>query len=71
MLTLLVILTVVFVLLRQMPIEGYFDNFDKLDDSMIAARLTQLGLDQPLHKQLLSFLAVCCTAIWAPLPATA
>ena len=47
-LTLLVILTVVFVLLRQMPIEGYFDNFDKLDDSMIAARLTQLGLDQPL-----------------------
>ena len=54
-LTLLVILTVVFVLLRQMPIEGYFDNFDKLDDSMIAARLTQLGLDQPLHKQLLSF----------------
>ena len=54
-LTLLVILTVVFVLLRQMPIEGYFDNFDKLDNSMIAARLTQLGLDQPLHKQLLSF----------------
>ncbi len=54
-LTLLVILTIVFVLLRQMPVEGYFDNYDKLDDSMIAARLTQLGLDQPIYKQLISF----------------
>ena len=27
-LTLLIIVSVVFVLLRQMPIEGYFDNFD-------------------------------------------
>ena len=27
LITLVIIITVVFVLLRQMPIEGYFDNF--------------------------------------------
>ena len=34
-LTLCIIIVVVFVLLRQMPIEGYFDNFDKLDQAQI------------------------------------
>jgi len=29
--TLFIILTTVFILMRQMPIEGYFDNFDKVD----------------------------------------
>ena len=53
--TLIVILTIVFVLVRQMPIEGYFDNFDKLDQSMISARLTQMGLKDPMHVQLLRF----------------
>lgn len=53
--TLIVILTIVFVLVRQMPIEGYFDNFDKLDQSMINARLTQLGLNEPMHVQLFNF----------------
>lgn len=54
-LTLLIILTVVFILLRQMPVEGYFDNYDKMDEGMVAAGLAKLGLDQPLYKQLLSF----------------
>ena len=31
--TLAIILVIVFVLLRQMPIEGYFDNFEKLDEA--------------------------------------
>ncbi|MBR5382282.1 MAG: ABC transporter permease [Clostridia bacterium] len=53
--TLAVILTIVFILLRQMPIEGYLDNIDKMDDAMIAAKLAQLGLDQPMHIQLLRF----------------
>lgn len=53
--TLIVILTIVFVLLRQMPIEGYLDNIDKMDDAMIAAKLAQLGLDQPMHIQLIRF----------------
>lgn len=54
-LTLAVILTIVFVLVRQMPIEGYFDNFDKLDENVIEARLTQMGLRDPMHVQLLRF----------------
>ena len=53
--TLIVILTIVFVLVRQMPIEGYFDNFDKLDQSMISARLAQMGLKDPIHVQLFHF----------------
>ena len=53
--TLIVILTIVFVLMRQMPIEGYFDNFDKLDQNMITAKLNQMGLNDPTHVQLLRF----------------
>ena len=56
LLTLLIIVTVVFVLLRQMPIEGYFDNFDKLDQASINAKLNQLGLNDPIPVQLWNFL---------------
>ena len=38
-----------------MPVEGYFDNFDKLDQAMINVRLKQMGLLEPMHKQLLTF----------------
>ena len=55
-LTLLIIVSVVFVLLRQMPIEGYFDNFDKLDQASINAKLNQLGLNDPIPVQLFNFL---------------
>ena len=51
-LTLLIIISVVFVLLRQMPIEGYFDNFEKADEAMIQAKLNQLGLNDPIPVQL-------------------
>lgn len=54
-LTLIVILAIVFVLVRQMPIEGYFDNFEKMDANMINAKLQQMGLNDPLHVQLLRF----------------
>ena len=50
--TLVVILTIVFVLVRQMPVEGYFDNFDKLDQEVIDARLAQMGLKDPMYVQL-------------------
>ena len=56
LLTLLIIVTVVFVLLRQMPIEGYFDNFDKMDQASINAKLNQLGLNDPIPVQLWNFL---------------
>lgn len=53
--TLAVILSVVFVLLRQMPVEGYFDNFDKLDKAVIDAKLEQMGLRAPLPLQMQRF----------------
>lgn len=53
--TLFIILTVVFVLLRQMPIEGYFDNFDKIDQITIDNRLQQMGLSDPIPAQLVRF----------------
>ena len=56
LLTLLIIISVVFVLLRQMPIEGYFDNFDKLEPAAINAKLEQLGLNDPIPVQLLNFI---------------
>ena len=56
LLTLLIIISVVFVLLRQMPIEGYFDNYDKMEPAAINARLDQLGLNDPIPVQLINFI---------------
>ena len=53
--TLMIVLSIVFVLLRQMPIEGYFENFDKLSEAVIHARLDQLGLNDPIPNQLIAF----------------
>ena len=48
LLTLFIIITIVFSLLRLMPIEGYFQNYEKMG-------LKELGLDQPLPVQLFHF----------------
>ncbi len=50
--TLVIILTIVFILLRQMPIEGYFPNYDKLSRAQIDNGIKQMGLDQPMPIQL-------------------
>ena len=55
LITLCIIIRVVFVLLRQMPIEGYFDNFEKADQATINAKLEQLGLNDPIPVQLWNF----------------
>ena len=55
--TLAIVLSIVFVLLRQMPIEGYFENFDKLDPAVIHSRLAQMGLTDPVVVQLKNFFA--------------
>lgn len=55
-LTLLLIFVMVFVLLRQMPEEGYFNNYDKCSEAQIQARLHQLGLDKPLLIQMKDYL---------------
>ncbi len=53
--TLFIIITILFALLRLMPEEGYFDNYDKLTDAQIQVGLTQMGLKDPLPKQLIRF----------------
>ncbi len=50
--SLFIIISVVFILLRQMPIEGYFPNFEKMTDLQIQNGLEQLGLNDPLPVQL-------------------
>ena len=54
-LTLIIILTVVFCLLRLMPIEGYFTNFDKLTSQQIQVSLQEMGLTDPLPVQVVRF----------------
>jgi ABC-type dipeptide/oligopeptide/nickel transport system permease component len=50
--SLVIIISVVFILLRQMPIEGYFPNYEKMTDLQIQNGLEQLGLNDPLPVQL-------------------
>lgn len=54
--TLVVIISVVFSLLRLMPVEGYFGaGYDKLAPEVIDAYLESIGLKDPLPKQLMDF----------------
>ncbi len=53
--TLFIVTTIVFLLLRLMPIEGYFSNFDKLTEAQIEASLDQMGLNDPIVVQLKNF----------------
>ena len=53
--TLFIILSIVFILVRQMPIEGYFPNIEKMSEEQIQNGLHQMGLDQPLLIQLFNF----------------
>ncbi len=48
LITMVIVITVVFSLLRLMPIEGYFEHFDKLSEIQIPVRLNDLGLNAPL-----------------------
>ncbi|MDW2798256.1 ABC transporter permease [Clostridium boliviensis] len=53
--TLIIILTAVFCLLRLMPIEGYFQNFDKMTPQQIEVGLKEMGLYDPLPLQIVHF----------------
>lgn len=56
MVTLVIVATVVFLLLRLMPEEGYFaEGYDKMDEAQIEAALTEMGLRDPLPVQLKNF----------------
>ncbi|NLK43226.1 MAG: ABC transporter permease [Tissierellia bacterium] len=54
--TLFIIVTVVFLLMRLLPEEGYFgDAYEKLDEAQKEAILTNMGLRDPMHIQLMNF----------------
>ena len=54
--SLFIVITTIFILLRLMPIEGYLGaNWDKLSPETIAQRLHSRGLDQPIIVQLWRF----------------
>jgi len=54
--TLFIIITVVFLLMRLMPEEGYFGSgYEKLDEAQREAILTSMGLRDPIHIQLWNF----------------
>lgn len=56
LLTLFIIITVVFLLMRLFPEEGYFgDAYEKMDEAQREAILTNMGLRDPLHIQLVNF----------------
>ena len=56
LLTLFVIATVVFLLMRLMPESGYFgEEYDKMDPAQIEASLTAMGLRDPIHVQLIRY----------------
>lgn len=50
--TLFLVITVVFMLMRLMPEEGYFNNYDKLSETQRETMLTNMGLRDPMHIQL-------------------
>ncbi len=52
LITLVIIISVVFVLMRFMPIEGYFKNYDKMTEAQIQAGLEAQGLLDPMPVQL-------------------
>ena len=52
LITMLIILTVLFSLLRLMPVEGYFENYDKMTQAQIQAKMNTLGLNDPLAVQM-------------------
>ena len=53
--TMFIIITVLFSLLRLMPIEGYFENFDKMTEVQVQAKMNTLGLNDPLPVHLMNF----------------
>jgi ABC-type dipeptide/oligopeptide/nickel transport system permease component len=55
LLTLAIIVALVFCLLRFMPIEGYFTNYEKMTPSQVEVGLRERGLLDPLPTQLINF----------------
>lgn len=55
MITLVIILTVLFAMLQVMPVEGYFNNYEKMSPQQIELGLRELGLTDPIYVQVFRF----------------
>lgn len=55
LITMFIIITILFALLRLMPVEGYFENYDKMSSTQIQVKLQSLGVTAPLPTQLVRF----------------
>ena len=55
MITLVIILTVLFAMLQVMPVEGYFNYYEKMSPQQIELGLRELGLTDPIYVQVFRF----------------
>ncbi len=53
--TLFLVICIVFILMRFMPVDGYFQNYDKMTQEQIQAGLQEMGLLDPIPVQLVNF----------------
>ena len=51
LITLVILITIVFILVRAMPEEGYFSNYEKMSPQQIEVGLRKMGLKDPLYVQ--------------------
>lgn len=51
LLTLVILITIIIGLLQLMPIEGYFNNYEKMSPVLIESGLREMGLKDPLYVQ--------------------
>ncbi len=51
-----ILITVIFILLRAMPEEGYFNNYEKMSPQQIEVGLRKMGLKDPLYIQVGRFI---------------
>ncbi len=56
LITLVILITVIFILLRAMPEEGYFNNYEKMSPQQIEVGLRKMGLKDPLYVQVGRFI---------------
>lgn len=56
LITLVILITIVFILVRAMPEEGYFSNYEKMSPQQIEVALRKMGLKDPLYVQVGKFI---------------
>lgn len=56
LITLVILITIVFILVRAMPEEGYFSNYEKMSPQQIEVGLRKMGLRDPLYVQVGKFI---------------